>query len=141
MGRALNLSQFQHNVTDGTTTVGTGFVVNGSAKSWCCWNGGDVETSDPPAIRDSYNVSSLTDNASGDYSFAYSSNFGSANYTIGGHFAFASAITTYAYSVQPKQNSAVTASSARLITVYVGASASGIQDYPYAAFQAHGDLA
>jgi len=30
MGRALNLSQFQHNVTDGTTTVGTNYVVNGS---------------------------------------------------------------------------------------------------------------
>ncbi len=116
-------------------------LLNGVAKAWCCLNGGDVETSTPPAIRDSFNISSLTDNASGDYSFAYSSNFGSANYTINGAFAFGSAITTYVYSVQPRENSAVTASSARLITVYSSPTASGIQDYPYVAFQAHGDLA
>ncbi len=129
------------NLNDGTTTVATTYVTNGSSKAWCCFFGGDVETSDPPAIRDSLNTSSLTDNASGDYTFAYSSNFGSANYTINGAFAFGSAITTYVYSVQPRENSAVTASSARLITVYSSPTASGIQDYPYANFQAHGDLA
>ena len=141
MGRALNLSQFQHNVTDGTTTVATTYVTNGSAKAWCCFFGGDVETSDPPSIRDSHGVSSLTDNGSGDYTFGYTNNFGSANYQIGGTFAFGSAITTYAYNVQPRENSAVTASSTRLITVYSSPTASGIQDYPYAAFNAHGDLA
>ena len=129
------------NITDGTTTVGTSIVVNGAAKAWCCWNGGSVETSTSPSIRDSLGISSLTDNGSGDYTFAYTNNFGSANYQIGGTFAFGSAITTYAYNVQPRENSAVTASSARLITVYSSPSASGIQDYPYAAFNAHGDLA
>jgi hypothetical protein len=137
MGRALNLSQFQHNVTDGTTTVATTYVTNGSAKAWCCWNGTGTA-----AIRDSLNVSSLTDNGVGDYTFAYTDNFGSANYQIGGQFAYSSAITTYAYVVQPRENAAVTASSARLITVPVGASSSGADvDYPYAAFNAHGDLA
>ena len=136
MGRALNLSQFQHNVTDGTTTVGTGFVVNGSAKAWCCWNGTGTA-----AIRDSFSISSMTDNADGDYTFAYTNNFGSANYTIAGSFAFSSAITNYVYSVQPRENSAVAASSARLILAYANSSAQGITDYPYAAFNAHGDLA
>ena len=115
--------------------------INGSAKAWCRLDGGDVETSDGPVIRDSLNISGLTDNGSGDYTFAYSSNFGSANYVINGTFAFGSAITTYVYSVQPREDSAVTASSARLITVYSSPSSSGIQDYPYVGFQAHGDLA
>jgi len=124
-----------HQTNDISATSGS-VTIDGAAQAWCCWNGTGTA-----AIRDSLGISSLTDNASGDYSFAYASNFGSANYQIGGHFAHSSAITTYAYNVQPRENSAVTASSARLITVYVGASASGLGDYPYAAFNAHGDLA
>lgn len=111
-------------------------LLNGVAKAWCCWNGTGTAV-----IRDSHGVSSLTDNGTGDYTFEYSNNFGSANYTIGGVFAFGSVITTYAYTVRPRENSAVAASNARLITVYVSASESGIADYPYATFQAHGDLA
>ncbi len=111
-------------------------ILNGVAKAWCCWNGVT-----PPAIRDSFNISSMTDNADGDFTFAYTSNFGSANYTISGSFAFSSAITNYVYSVQPRENSAVAASSARLILAYANSSAQGITDYPYAAFNAHGDSA
>ncbi len=124
------------NITDGTTTVGTSYVVNGAAKAWCCWNGtGTAE------IRDSLNVSGFVDNNQGDYTFSYTSDFGSDDYQIGGQFAYSSVITTYAYNVQPRENSAVTEGSARLITVYVGSSTSGLLDYPYAAFNAHGDLA
>jgi len=50
------------NITDGTDTVGTSYVVNGSAKAWVNFNGqGTIAT------RDSLNVSSLTDNATGSY--------------------------------------------------------------------------
>ena len=52
------------NITDGTTTVGTSYVVNGSAKAWVNFNGtGTIAT------RDSLNVSSLTDDGVGQYSF------------------------------------------------------------------------
>lgn len=123
------------NLNDGTTTVATTYITNGSSKAWCCWKGDGTA-----AIRDSHNVSSLTDNGSGDYTFAYINNFGSANYTIAGCFAFSSVITNYVYNVQPKQNSDVTTSSSRLITVFSGASV-GVADYPYAAFETQGDLA
>ena len=123
------------NLNDGTTTVATTFITNGSSKAWCCWNGTSTAV-----IRDSHNVSSLTDNGSGDYTFAYTSNFGSANYTVAGSFAFSSAITNYVYNVQPRENSVVTASSVRLLTVFSGAS-TGVADYPYSAFQTQGDLA
>lgn len=75
MGRALNLSQFQHNVTDGTTTVGTGFVVNGSAKAWINFNG-----SGTVAIGNSQNVSSLTDGGTGLYDINISSAFSNINF-------------------------------------------------------------
>lgn len=58
------------NITDGTDTVATGYVVNGSAKAWVNFNGtGTV------AIRDSLNVSSLTDNSAGNYTINITSAF------------------------------------------------------------------
>lgn len=67
------------NITDGTTTVGTSYVVNGSAKAWVNFNGqGTI------ALRDSYNVSSLTDNGTGTYTVSYTSSFANANYTHSG---------------------------------------------------------
>ena len=36
------------------------------------------------AIRDSYNISSLTDNGTGDYSLAYSDNFSNDDYCLAG---------------------------------------------------------
>jgi hypothetical protein len=47
------------NVTDGTTSVPTGYVVNGSAKSWVRYY------QLTPAISKSFNVSSVTDVGTG----------------------------------------------------------------------------
>jgi len=55
------------NISDGTTSVGTGYVVNGSAKAWVNFNGTGTA-----AISDSLNMSSLTDNGTGDYTLTYS---------------------------------------------------------------------
>jgi hypothetical protein len=48
------------NISDGTTSVGTGYVVNGSAKAWVNFNATGTQT-----INDSLNVSSLTDGGVG----------------------------------------------------------------------------
>ena len=62
-------------LSDGTTTVGTEYVTNGSAKAWVNFNGtGTI------AARDSFNVSSLTDNGTGDYTLAYTTAFANGNY-------------------------------------------------------------
>lgn len=64
------------NISDGTDTVETGYVVNGSAKAWVNFNGtGTI------AVRDSMNVSSLIDNAAGDYGVSYSNSLANANYS------------------------------------------------------------
>ena len=59
------------NITDGTTTVGTEYVVNGSAKAWVNANGG-------VAIRDSLNVSSLTDISNGVHTLSFANNMSAA---------------------------------------------------------------
>ena len=64
------------NISDGTTSVGTGYVVNGSAKVWCSFNGQGT-----PAIGNSLNVSSLTDNGVGHYRVNFTSNMSSSSYS------------------------------------------------------------
>ena len=67
------------NITDGTTTVGTSYVVNGSAKAWVNFNGtGTV------AIRGSFNSSSITDNGTGDYTLTFSNSLASGNFSWSG---------------------------------------------------------
>ena len=56
------------NITDGTTTVGTSYVVNGSAKAWCNTNSGGSPLS-------SFNVTSVTDNSTGDYTVNFTNSF------------------------------------------------------------------
>ena len=65
------------NITDGTTTVATGYVVNGSAKAWVNFNGtGTI------AARNSLNLSSLTDNGVGSYTVTVSSAFSAADFAV-----------------------------------------------------------
>ncbi len=63
------------NLNDGTTTVATTFVTNGSAKVWVHFHGNGTV-----AIQDSLNTSSITDNGQGYYSVNFSSNFNTNNY-------------------------------------------------------------
>ena len=57
------------NISDGTDTVGTEYVVNGSAKVWINYNA----ILNPAVIRDSLNVSSLSDIGVGTAQITYSS--------------------------------------------------------------------
>ena len=64
------------NITDGTDTVGTSYVVNGSAKAWMHYN------QDTTAINQSFNTSSVTDVATGEAKYTYSSALDAANYCL-----------------------------------------------------------
>jgi len=62
---------------DGTATVPVNTVVNGSAKAWVNFNGtGTV------AIRASFNVTSITDNGTGDYTVNFTNALADANYAV-----------------------------------------------------------
>jgi hypothetical protein len=63
------------NISDGTDTVATGYVVNGSAKAWVY---GDTAA----GILKSFNVSTGTDHGTGDYSYALVSAMDSNNYSM-----------------------------------------------------------
>tara|TARA_Y100000004_G_scaffold189680_1_gene245698 strand:+ start:374 stop:766 length:393 start_codon:yes stop_codon:yes gene_type:complete len=75
MSKADNLAKFQTTITDGTTSVATSFVTNGSAKAWMTMTG------DGSAIDDSFNTSSLSDNGVGDFTQNYSNAFGNVHYS------------------------------------------------------------
>jgi hypothetical protein len=83
----------------GNNSIATSFVAGGSAKSFINFNAAT------PAIRKSFNVSSLDDNGTGLFDVNFSSAMGDVNYTltsgsgdVGGndvfHIAFAGANTT-----------------------------------------------
>ena len=65
------------NITDGTTTVATTYVTNGSAKACVNFNGtGTIAT------RDSLNVSGLVDDATGKYTINFTSNMANDDYSL-----------------------------------------------------------
>ena len=68
------------NLNDGTTTVATTFVTNGSAKAWANLNG---DGSGAPT-RNSLNVSSTTDVGTGRYTLNFTNNFNAADFACTG---------------------------------------------------------
>jgi len=66
------------NLNDGTTTVPTTFVTNGSAKAWATI---DQENS-PSSVQDSFNVSSINDDGGAKNTISFSSNMGNALYSF-----------------------------------------------------------
>lgn len=63
----------------GSKSVPVDTVVDGTAKAWVNFNGtGTV------AIRASFNVSSITDNGTGDYTVNFTTGMADANYAVAG---------------------------------------------------------
>ena len=60
----------------GNNSVAMQYVAEGSAKSWCNFNGESTI-----AVRDSLNVTSLTDDGTGDYRTNFSSSMSNANFS------------------------------------------------------------
>jgi len=64
-------------ISNGTVSTSSVNVIQGSAKAWVNFNGtGTV------AIRASYNVSSITDNGTGNYTLNFTNAFADTNYAI-----------------------------------------------------------
>ena len=58
-------------------SIATNYVVEGSSKAWFNFNG-----SGTVALSDSFNMSSVTDNATGDYTPTMSTALGNTNYAV-----------------------------------------------------------
>lgn len=63
----------------GTLTVPVATVVSGSAKAWVNFNGAGTV-----AIRANFNVSSITDNGTGNYTVNFTTAMPDANYSVTG---------------------------------------------------------
>jgi hypothetical protein len=73
---------------DGTESTDVTNVINGSAKAWVNFDGtGTV------AIRDSFNVASITDNGTGDYTVNFTNAMPNANYSLA-HMCNAGSLTS-----------------------------------------------
>ena len=117
------------NISDGTDTVETGYVVNGSAKAWVNLNG-----SGTIAVRDSLNISTVTDIAEGNYRYNYTSSFAAPNYSVvgGGNANNNQSVA------MPQEGQDVLVGSVSVVFL-INNGSSG--DAPTACAQMHGDLA
>jgi hypothetical protein len=116
------------NVSDGTLSIPTTFVTNGSAKAWVNFNGtGTI------AARDSLNVASLTDNGTGDYTVNFSNAFADVNYTHAGMAGDGNGnlvnvsqnVAAFAPTASASRYQTTTANVTTFDTAFVGTSAMG----------------
>ena len=112
------------NISDGTTSVGTGYVVNGSAKAWVNWN-----TITSHSVYKSLNVASITDLGVGGTEVNFTSAMDSNDY--------ADILSSSDY-MSATNNGNKAASSCRCFTYT--SSFSGV-DVSQASLSIHGDLA
>ena len=117
-------------LSNGSVSVPTATVVNGSAKAWVNLNGtGTI------ALRDSFNVSSTTDLGVGQYRFSFSSAMLNANYC--GHISTEENGLTPSVGIN-NSGSGIAAGSCDVETHIYN---SGSYDAEYVLFSLLGDLA
>tara|TARA_A100001035_G_C27775606_1_gene498819 strand:+ start:1051 stop:1455 length:405 start_codon:yes stop_codon:yes gene_type:complete len=120
----------------GNNSIATSFVANGSAKAF------NVFEPDVAATIASLNISTLTDNGTGDFSHAFTSSFGAAKqYTVAGSCGNSAASTNAIEYCKPSEEAVILASSLRTSTGYVTPTAAALYDYPNSSFACQGDLA
>jgi hypothetical protein len=118
------------NLSDGTLSIPTTYVTNGSAKAWVNFNGtGTI------AARDSFNVASLTDNGTGDYTVNFSNAFGAGDYAA----QYAVGDNSISNSIAYANTAIFIVGSHRFFTVRRDTGAT--IDVNYASLLTHGDLA
>ena len=123
-------------LSNGSVSVPTATVVNGSAKAWVNFNGtGTI------AARDSFNVASLTDNGTGDYQANFSSGMANVNYSLSG--AVAGVTTGMLYSRRDYNAASRGTSSFGGLCLFASntSGGGGLADYDEVDMKAHGDLA
>ena len=120
----------------GNNSVATSVVFNGTAKAW-----GQFVATGTPAFGDVYNVSSITDNGTGDFTFPFSSAMVNNDYSS--TFSANSGTTTDLHATCGRVASFAT-SSIRVLYTYaeaVGTDTGSKFDPAFACLTIHGDLA
>ena len=126
---------YAQNISDGTTTVGTEYVVNGSAKFALTFDG----AAGTPTADYSINLSTLTDNGTGDFTYGYTNNFDSGDYIFIGTGAMTTAPRGFSHTV--KGSTTPTSSNITVRTMFGGRGFAGYVNLPFTAASIQGDLA
>lgn len=122
------------NFGDGSGSVGVEYIMRGAFKAWTSYN----QTPGTPTVRDSLNVSSLTDHGAGDATHNYVNDMASANYAL--IFYGGKEISTHTQRGQGwNVRGAPVAASARVVTVNSGAGTA--EDQEHVNLYIAGDLA
>ena len=108
-------------------SIATSFIAGGSAKVWCRWDFSESNT-----IKDSLNVSSLSDDSTGTNTINYSSAMSDANYSA------VTGVVRNARVAGPSSNSGVTASTIKILSYN---SSGSLYDSVFVSTQVDGDLA
>jgi hypothetical protein len=108
----------------------------GSAKTWSCY-----DSTGTISIRDSFNISGMTDNATGDVTHSFTSSFANDDYTFSGAAAPASAVAGFIYQVRCRTNADATTSSVRVHVAFTDEGNSGNTDKARNSFVIQGELA
>jgi len=73
----------------GNNSVSTSVVAQGSTKAWINFNGSTATaTADLTGIRDSFNIASLVDNDTGDYTLNFTNSMANDGFAVGGFSGF-----------------------------------------------------
>jgi len=117
------------NISNGTVSTSSENVIQGSARAWVRFNGGTT-----PTIASSYNISSVTYNAGGDYTITFTNALANANYCITGTCSTFG--NTNGGFMCPNRNSstggfvAPTTTTCRVNTMFLSSSSAGNSDNP-----------
>ena len=104
-------------LNDDTGILATQNGMRGIAKAWVNFNGTGT-----PAIRDSFNVSSITDNGTGDYTINFTTAFPDANYSLAGmgQTLAGSGTSVNIIAIKPSPNPSTTSVSIRCFDNGIG---------------------
>ena len=109
----------------GSVSVPVNTVVNGSAKAWVNFNGtGTV------AIRASFNVASITDNGTGDYTINFTTALPDTNYSLAGECSIGVAGNTAVYALKLETLANKLTSSVRVLTNFASGGSANLVDVP-----------
>ena len=101
-----------------------------AAKAW-----GSLQCQGTSSIRDSGNVSSLTDNGTGDFTITYTTAFSTANYAfVSAASGIDASDTARGYASGPQYSSGQTTTSTRILSSFGGGGFSGRIDYNWVNF-------
>tara|TARA_B100001059_G_C17786169_1_gene557226 strand:+ start:373 stop:846 length:474 start_codon:yes stop_codon:yes gene_type:complete len=137
--RVKNTSVYE---SDGGTSV-TQNLVQSMCKTWCDYNA-QADGNTNISIADSFNVASLVDNGTGDYTFAHANDMASGNYVFLGDNQYEAGAIGSVTTLKIKSGSTSTKAAAtmRVASQYSNTSGNCTQyDYAQQQFAVHGDLA